>query len=215
LLGSNAEEARAITDVSAVTATTFEDGITQSFGALPPAILAAYPHSTDEAARTARLEFERDLRFGWDMWAWARLQAATGHQPAYYYAFQQQPPFPKKSVYAGWGASHFAELWYVFDHLDQYSWRWTAADRKLAAVVSSYWVNFARSGNPNGAGLPLWPEFEAEKSQVEYLADPIRTDGVFGIEKLRVFDAVYSEVRGKPFAGSSRNTRPSASSVQT
>jgi hypothetical protein len=43
-----------------------------------------------------------------------------------------QPPFPAGSVYAGWGASHFAELWYVFDHLDQSPWNWTAADRKLA-----------------------------------------------------------------------------------
>jgi para-nitrobenzyl esterase len=200
LLGSNAEEARAITDVTAVTAATFENGITQTFGALPPALLAAYPHSTDEGARTARLDFERDLRFGWDMWAWARLQSATGHGPVYYYSFQQRPPFPTDSVYAGWGASHFAELWYVFDHLDQSLWRWTSADRKMATEISSYWVNFARSGDPSGIGLPPWPAFEKGQSRVQYLGDPITTDGVLGIDRLRVFDAVYSEVRGKPFA---------------
>src|SRR5579872_7585185 len=59
----------------------------------------------------------------------------------------ESPPFPLGSVYAGWGASHFAELWYVFDHLDQSPWNWTAADRKMAEEISSYWVNFARSGN--------------------------------------------------------------------
>jgi para-nitrobenzyl esterase len=53
------------------------------------------------------------------------------------------------SVYAGWGASHFAELWYVFDHLDQSPWNWTVADRKLADTMSSCWVNLARSGDPN------------------------------------------------------------------
>jgi para-nitrobenzyl esterase len=200
LLGSNAQEARAIIDVSSVTAATFDSGIAQSFGPLPPALMAAYRHATDEEARTARLDFERDLRFGWDMWAWARLQATTGHSPVYYYSFQQSPPFPKDSVYAGWGASHFAELWYVFDHLNQYSWAWTAADRNLAAEVSAYWVNFARSGDPNGAGVPQWPAFENAKSQVQILSDPITTDGVLGIDKLKVFDAVYSEVRGKPFA---------------
>jgi para-nitrobenzyl esterase len=199
LLGSNAEEARAMVDVSAVTAATFESGIAQSFGALPLELMAAYPHTTDEEARTARLNFERDLRFGWDMWAWARLQATSGHSPVYYYSFQQRPPFPRESPYAGWGASHFAELWYVFDHLDQSSWQWTAADRNMAAEISSYWANFVRSGDPNGRGLPSWPAFDNAKSNVQYLADPITTDGVLGIEHLRVFDAVYSQVRGKPF----------------
>jgi para-nitrobenzyl esterase len=199
LLGSNAEEARAMVDVSAVTAATFESGITQSFGPLPPALMAAYTHSTDEEARTARLEFERDLRFGWDMWAWARLQATTGRSSVYSYSFQQKPPFPKDSIYAGWGASHFADLWYVFDHLGQYVWQWTAGDRRLAEEISRYWVNFAKSGDPNGAGLPQWPAFENTKGQVQHLSDPIKTDGVLAIDKLRVFDSVYSEVRGKPF----------------
>jgi para-nitrobenzyl esterase len=200
LLGSNAEEARSMVDVTRVTAGTFVSGIAQSFGTLPPPLMAAYPHTTDEEARTARLDFERDLRFGWDMWAWARLQATTGRSPVYYYSFQQRAPFPKDSVYAGWGASHFAELWYVFDHLDQSPWRWTSTDRKVAAEISSYWINFARSGDPNGAGLPPWPAFENTKSKVQYLGDPITTDGVLAIDKFKVFDDVYSQLRGKAFA---------------
>jgi hypothetical protein len=108
LLGSNADEARAMINVSGVTAAAFESDIAQSFGSLPPALMAAYTHTTDEEARTARLDFERDLRFGWDMWAWARLHATTGHSPVYYYSFQHRPPFPKESVYASLGASNFA-----------------------------------------------------------------------------------------------------------
>jgi para-nitrobenzyl esterase len=200
LVGSNAEEARALIDVTAVKSATFVHDIEESFGSLPPPLMAAYPHENDETARTARLEFERDLRFGWDMWAWARLQATTGHSPVYYYSFQQRAPFPQDSVYAGWGASHFAELWYAFDHLDQSPWRWTSGDRSVAGEISTYWVNFARSGNPNGARLPPWPAFENRTSQVQYLKYPITTDGVLGIDRLKVFDAVYSEIRGKPFA---------------
>jgi para-nitrobenzyl esterase len=134
------------------------------------------------------------------MWAWARLQAGTGRRPVYYYSFNQQPPFPAGSVYAGWGSSHFAELWYVFDHLDQSSWNWTAADRKLASEISSYWVNFARTGNPNGRGLPPWPAFTIADTKVQYLGDPIAVGGVASLNTLTVFDAVYSMVRGKPFA---------------
>lgn len=200
LIGSNAEEARALIDVTHETAATFDNDLEHSVGQLPPPLIAAYPHATDEEARQAQLGLERDLRFGWDMWAWARLQAGTGKSPVFYYSFRQQPPFPADSVYAGWGASHFAELWYVFDHLDQSPWKWTAADLKLAKEMSSYWVNFARSGDPNGPGLPAWPAFTSSESKVQYLGDPITVGGVANIHGLTVFDAVYSAVRGKPFA---------------
>src|SRR5579863_38863 len=194
LIGSNADEARAMLDVSHETAATFASDLERSVGQLPPALIAAYPHATDEEARQAQLGLERDLRFGWDMWAWARLQSGTGRHPVFYYSFRQHPPFPVESVYAGWGASHFAELWYVFDHLDQSPWKWTAGDRKLAAAMSGYWVNFAKSGDPNGPGLPPWPAFLETENKVQYLADPVMVGGVANINGLTVFDAVYTIV---------------------
>lgn len=200
LIGSNADEARAIVDVTHETSATFDSDLEHSVGQIPPALLAAYPHATDEEAKQARLGLERDLRFAWDMWAWARLQARTGQSPVFYYSFRQQPPFPAGSVYAGWGASHFAELWYVFDHLDQSAWNWTVADRKLAEEMSNYWVNFARAGDPNGSGLPPWQMFANGESKVQYLATPITVGGVPNIQSLSVFDAVYTTVRGSPFA---------------
>ncbi|HEY9104501.1 carboxylesterase/lipase family protein, partial [Chitinimonas sp.] len=199
LLGSNAEEARSLTDVSEVKAATFEADINRSFGALPPALLAAYPHASDGVARAARLAFERDLRFGWDMWAWARLHAAGSKYAAYYYTFDQNPPFPKGSIYAGRGASHFAELWYMSDHLDQWPWQWTRGDRLLAQAMARYWVNFAKTGDPNGAGLPSWPKYAGGKDQVQHLGTPVRAGEVGSLESLKSFDAVYDMVRGKPF----------------
>jgi para-nitrobenzyl esterase len=201
LLGSNLEEARALVDVTHVTAATYANDITQSYGPLPPPLLAAYPHATDDEAQQARLGLERDLRFGWDMWAWARLQAGTGKSPVYYYSFRQQPPFPSGSVYEGWGASHFAELWYAFDHLNQEPWHWSTADRKVAEEMSGYWVNFARSGDPNAPGLPTWPSFTNAGNKVLYLGDPVTVGVTANINSLSVFDEVYSSVRGKPFAG--------------
>jgi para-nitrobenzyl esterase len=203
LIGSNADEARSlIPDLDTVKAASFEADIAKRWGALPPPLLAAYPHSSDAEAVRARLDFERDLRFGWDIWAWARLAAMHGTQAVYYYHFNHAPPFPIHSVYADWGPSHFAELWYVFDHLDQERWAWTAADRRLADAMSRYWVNFASSGDPNGAALPAWPRFTPDAPQTLYLDDPIHAGPVAGLRSLSVFDATYSAVRGAPFGKS-------------
>src|SRR4029077_20599497 len=63
LIGSNADEARAMVDVTHETAATFDRDLEHSVGQLPAALVAAYPHATDEAARQAQLGLERDLRF--------------------------------------------------------------------------------------------------------------------------------------------------------
>jgi para-nitrobenzyl esterase len=198
LIGYNAEEARSIADVSKVSSASFEKDIQQSFGSLPPPLIAAYPHSSDQQAKMARLNLERDLRFGWDMWTWAGLQARTGHHRVFFYSFEQKPPFPKGSVYQDWGASHFAELWYVFEHLDQEPWSWTSGDRRVADQMAAYWVNFARSGDPNGAALPHWPRFTGDDDNVQQLADPISTGGVLAPGALKIFESVYSTLRSSP-----------------
>jgi para-nitrobenzyl esterase len=196
LVGFNAEEARALVDVARVQAATFAADIERSFGSLPPPLMAAYPHATDAQAQQARLDLERDLRFGWDMWTWARLQSVQGR--AYFYHFMRSPPFPEGSMHFGWGASHFAELWYMFDHQDQESWAWSATDRQLAQHMARYWTNFVKSGDPNGEGLPRWPTFDAGGNTL-HLDNSIFVGSLPGTGQLRVFDAVYDEVRGKPF----------------
>jgi para-nitrobenzyl esterase len=195
LAGSNENEARAlIADLDTVTAATYEDGIKKHWGGMPPQLYEPYPHATDAEAVAARLAFERDLRFGWDDWAWARLQAK--HGPVFAYRFTHTPPFPGKSVYAHWGPSHFADLWYMFDHLNQYPWAWSKADRALANTMAGYWTNFVKTGNPNGAGLPHWPVFTTASQQMQLLDEPMRSGDVPDLKSLQVFDAVYGAVRG-------------------
>ena len=205
LIGSNAEEANSLVNLDAVTAANFTEAITQAWGALPAPLIQAYPFTDDAGARIARAGFERDLRFGWDMWAWARLQAHAGRHAAFYYRFSHRPPFPAGSVRAEWGASHFAELWYMFDHLSQEPWAWSASDRRLADVMARYWTNFARTGDPNSAGLPIWPRFAPEHGEVLELGDRFGARAAPVDPQLNVFDAVYNEVRGAPFGTPSRH----------
>jgi len=196
LVGFNADEARSLVDVSRVTAATYTADIEHSFGQLPPPMLQAYQPASDaqpQQAQQARLDFERDLRFGWDMWAWARLQAGR----AYFYHFMRKPPFPADSIYHGWGASHFSELWYMFDHLDQEGWAWSPADRQLADLMAGYWTNFVKNGDPNGEAMPRWPVYGAG-AEVLRLDEPVSVGALPGTDRLQVIDAVYSGLRRTP-----------------
>jgi len=207
LLGYNAEEARSLVNLTAVRADTFQADLTRAWGGLPPTITAAYPFVTDAESRQARADLERDLRFGWDMWAWARLQDKAGGPPAYAYRFSRRPPFPATSERGGWGASHFAELWYMFDHLDQEPWAWSRTDRRLADLMSRYWINFARSGNPNGPGLPVWPAYTTGSDLFLDLGDEVAPRVNPDQKTLRAFDQTYDAVRGAPF-GTAPGPRP-------
>jgi para-nitrobenzyl esterase len=204
LVGFNAEEARTFVDVGSVKAESFASDIQRRFGSLPAPLMAAYPHAADEQARQARLDLERDLRFGWDMWAWARLQVRSARSPVYFYYFKQQPPFPSGSVHDGWGASHFAELWYMFDHLDQDAWPWSEADRRLAKMMSSFWTNFAKRGDPNNDGMPPWPAFDGD-ARVLHLSDPVSVGSLPNRASLEVFDSVYDSLRGTPLDTATKN----------
>jgi len=200
LIGSNADEGRAFVANRTVKAATLSEDIVKSFGnealsELVNAYLRIHPASTDEEARETRAKFERDLRFGWDMWTWARMQAKSGKSKVFFYYFQHSPPIPSGSPFSGWGAAHWQELIYVFDHLNLEQWAWTDADRALANTMATYWTNFAKNGNPNGDGVPVWPDFKPENEKLIQFDSTTAVAGVPNLNGLQLFEDFYSGFR--------------------
>jgi para-nitrobenzyl esterase len=117
-----------------------------------------------------------DLTFIHPTWAWVEAQKRSGRADIFRFRFDCAPLTPQ-----GWfgerltrdaGAFHAGEIVYVFDNLDAVPWLIDGADRALARLASSYWINFVSTGDPNGSGLPHWPSYRSTGTPVMALDTP-------------------------------------------
>jgi para-nitrobenzyl esterase len=189
----------------------FEEQARARFGDLADDYLAAYPHATDEEAQESSTQAAKDQSF-WGARALAEYQRKLGRR-AYVYWFAQNPPGADGAPLP---AAHASEVPYVFDNLGAHPLypdpsvpelsAASAADQKVADQMSSYWVNFARTGDPNGEGLPVWPEHQSlEQVDGAILdADP-STESLPSEERLRVFDALLERQLAAVGAGHSHD----------
>ena len=67
-------------------------------------------------------------------------------------------------------------------------------DAAMASLMSAYWVQFAKTGNPNGGGRPQWPAYDAETDTLLELGDEVATRSGFEKRKMEVFDGRYSRL---------------------
>ncbi|KGO90976.1 carboxylesterase/lipase family protein [Flavobacterium subsaxonicum] len=94
----------------------------------------------------------------------ARAFTAKG-APVYLYLFSYVPASLQQRM--PFGASHASEISFVFDDLKDSDWAtFTPKDKEVAKVINAYWVNFAKTGNPNGIGLPQWPAYQSSNNEV-------------------------------------------------
>jgi para-nitrobenzyl esterase len=194
LVGSNKDEGTfPFFGVPSGTAPQYTARIRARFGDLADGFLKVYPTASESDARASQLAAFRD-ELSWQMRNWAELQAKLGRPKVYVYYFTRQPP--AAAGQPNLGATHTAEIPYVFGTLGP-GRAWTDADRRLADAISSYWVNFAVSGDPNGSGLPAWPAFHDKMSSPALvLDDRIEPEARPNAASFAVFDALWA--RQKP-----------------
>ncbi|MFB3776271.1 MAG: carboxylesterase/lipase family protein [Bryobacteraceae bacterium] len=151
--------------------------------------LRLYPAATAGQAGVSQKASARDQNLV-SMLLWARQRAVHAKTPVYAYLWTHPVPGPKKDVY---GAHHSAELGYVFNSLSRAKRPFEPLDREIADRTSSYWANFVRTGNPNGAGLPEWPVFDVSNPQVMELGERFAPRPLADPAKVKLFEAVLSK----------------------
>lgn len=128
----------------------------QAYGDDADAFLALYPVATDAGVAAARKAVGRD-RARTAMDAWAARQARVSRTVHTYY-FDRVTPWPEHPEF---GAHHTSEVPYLFRTIGRGRRAWEPIDTTVSDRFAAYVVNFARSGDPNGPGLPRWPAWAA------------------------------------------------------
>ena len=167
-------------------------------------VQADYSVKADSEVHDAGVRWVNDWYFQSTARSVARAVSANG-SPVYLYNFSRVPPvhpLSKETV----GAFHSAEAVYEFDRTSLATPnRYEAADHALAKAMSGAWAQFARTGDPNAAGLPAWPKYERSSDRHMDFGAEIRVGSGFNARALDRVDSAFAIMRAayqakpKPF----------------
>ena len=170
--------------------------LARMFGEHGQAVLDAYAEQLKRSPAHLLREVLADQFFALAMQTWAEQQTRIG-QPSYLYFMSHVPPAfklydpadPNLNLPGGprsGGAYHSGDLAFVFGNTRVVGTDMQEADHTLSAAMTKYWIQFARTGNPNSDGAPAWAPYEPERKRTLVLDDPITmVDGVRN-EKLKL-----------------------------
>ncbi|MFT4153485.1 carboxylesterase/lipase family protein [Parafilimonas sp.] len=142
--------------------------IQQQYGEKAKTILQYYPATNDSVAAASQYNLTSDMIFGVQNYTWANITSEKGNK-VYVYRFTRK--VPGVGEYAKYGAFHTGEVPYAYNNLQFVNRPWTATDHKLADVMSYYWANFIKTGDPNGSGLPAWKVYNTNDKAAMILGD--------------------------------------------
>jgi para-nitrobenzyl esterase len=188
MIGTNSHEGRLFSN-RITPSSTFEQMIRKNYGTDAELFLKAYPHAMEAEATRSAQDILRESIFAWPSWAWAKLQAKTGKNKVFMYYFDHRTATMPD------GSDHASEISYVFGNLGGFGGSSGTEDKALSDLMNSYWVNFAKTGDPNGKGLPPWPTFD-DKLQKTMIFD--KTPGAKqhpNLDKLNAFDGYFAKQR--------------------
>ncbi len=154
------------------------------------AFLSLYRVDSDADVPALRKESGRD-RARVLLFLWASEQAKRSEKVFTYY-FDRAIPWPEHPEF---GAFHSGELPYVFNNLRLFNRPWELIDRTLADQMSSYWINFATTGDPNGTDLPLWSQFTESEKMTMRLGAKTVTMPIAAPEKILFWTEVLATPR--------------------
>jgi para-nitrobenzyl esterase len=175
-----------------IPATEWHKQVQQLYGDLASKFEQLYPSTEDAAASIVEKQSARD-RGQASMYLWCSRASQKQNSKIYTYYFNRATPWPEHPEF---GAHHTGEVIYMFSNLDKLPRPYTEDDRKVAATASGYLVNYVRTADPNGTGLPKWESFKANPPQTLEISPATAMRPLMSPEKL----AFWKDYFGSPLA---------------
>ncbi|KAF3770834.1 alpha/beta-hydrolase [Cryphonectria parasitica EP155] len=119
---------------------------------------------------------------------WASLFESNETKEVYTYLWDHIPPGNSA------GASHMSEIQYTQNNLYYKQWDWEAADYEIADIMNAYWVNFIKTGNPNGDGLAQWDPVVGSSNVTQELGDGFGPIPIASDEQIALFSDWFASL---------------------
>jgi para-nitrobenzyl esterase len=163
------------------------------YGAHADEVLAMYPANDVGEIRSALSRNITDSFFVAGARYFAETESKVNNQ-TFVYHFTHVSADPRRRML---GAFHASEIPYVFLTQDGGFGTYDEKDHELARAMSAYWVQFAVSGDPNGAGRPAWPKYTAAADEHVEFGDQIMVKTGLRKDAADLFERIAAERRGK------------------
>lgn len=199
----------------------FVKRVREEYPELSEKVLQLYPGSTEAEVVKSATALAGDRFIAYSTWKWLDLHARTGGKPAYRYLFSKsKPPMTSDFAYAttglaggvtksadkktaappvpqpvSEGAPHAFEIEYAMGNLDKNPvYAWKPEDHKISKTMLTYFSNFIKTGDPNGAGLPKWsPISSSGESSYMNIGLKTQSEKATDTERYRFIDQVNSK----------------------
>lgn len=197
IVGSTHDEGTTLfMQVPEVSREDFEANVRGSLPDHADALLAAYEEDIASSTKRATQEMVADALFGTEMRTWAQ-QVANQGKNAYLYVFNHAPPLEEfgRSL----GAFHASEIQYIFqstevaDTIIGTKNLFDESDHEVARLMRAYWVNFAKTGDPNGEGLPEWSSYDVVADNALMIDATPEMVNRFRQAKFDVFEQIFRQ----------------------
>ena len=164
LAGWNADEGsyRMVLGKDEATQENYAAKVRALYGGKADDVLKLYPTGDASRVKRSAQDLAGDRFIGYSTWKWMEVHLKTGKAAVYRYRFDQTLPLAEGEAAGEPRAPHAGEIEYVFQVLSSKKLPWRPEDRKVSELMGSYWTNFAKTGDPNGEGLPRWPTYGSQ-----------------------------------------------------
>jgi para-nitrobenzyl esterase len=191
LIGYNADEGEFFRAYAPKTISGFQSFLSSRYGAARlESILTMYPAKADADAPEALARFFGDYELITSTVLTARAMARAGN--VHLYQFSRVGPLSRRL----WnGAAHTSDIPYVFDHVAAPSNDFEPQDETVSEAIVGAWVRFAKTGDPNGQDLPVWPPYQQPGYRYLNYSDRIATGAGFRETQIEFCGRLLEQLR--------------------